>query len=307
MAFVAFFALNFVVIKDIIVGFSYHPSDAMVEIKDDLELTSKGSRIFNAVLPELKEKDEFNQICRDEESENAILGCYRGDRIYIYNILSDELIGIREVTAAHELLHAVYHRMSADEKREIRDALLSVYEKNRELLGDELEIYADDKKEEELYVRIGTEIAELPEILERHYGAIFGNQDKIAGYYQGYIAVFREIEQKLEELLEKAQALDANITSKTSQYETEVAALNSEILEFNNCATTLNCFSSVVSANNRHSELASKRDAVLALYDEISRMVDEYNGLVAEYNENLLHGQALNMTINSGAKANQLN
>lgn len=307
MAFVAFFALNFGVIKDIIVGFSYHPSDAMVEIKDDLELTSKGSRIFNAVLPELKEKDEFNQICRDEESENAILGCYRGDRVYIYNILSDELIGIREVTAAHELLHAVYHRMSADEKREIRDALLSVYEKNRELFEGELEIYADDKKEEELYVRIGTEIAELPEILERHYGAIFGNQDKIAGYYQGYIAVLREIEKKLEELLEKAQVLDANIASKTSQYETEVAALNSEILEFNNCATTLNCFSSVAAANNRHSELTSKRDAVLALYDEISRLVDEYNGLVAEYNENLLHGQALNMTINSGAKANQLN
>ena len=40
MAFVAFFALNFVAIKDIFIGLSYHPSDAMNEIRESLELTS---------------------------------------------------------------------------------------------------------------------------------------------------------------------------------------------------------------------------------------------------------------------------
>ena len=231
MAFVAFFALNFATIKDIIVGLSYHPTSEMTEIRDSLGLTAKGARIFNATLPELKEKEEFNQICRDIESANAILGCYRGDRVYVYNISSDELVGVREATAAHELLHAVYHRMSADEKREIRDALISVYQKNQETLGEEIDIYEDDKKEEELYVRAGTEIAELPEILERHYGAIFENQDLIAEYYQGYIKVFREIEQKLGDLLLEARNLEANITAKTAQYESDVAALNAEVAE----------------------------------------------------------------------------
>lgn len=305
MGFVVFLVLNFGVIKDIIVGFSYHPSDTMVEIRDSLGLTSKGTRIFNAVLPELKGKDEFNQVCRDEETENAILGCYRGDRVYVYDITADELIGVREATSAHELLHAVYHRMSVEEKREIRDALLTVYEENKEYLGDEIDIYADDKKEEELYVRAGTEIAELPEILERHYGAIFVDQDRIAGYYQRYIAIFREIEKKLAELLEKVQTLDANIVAKTSQYEADVAALNADIAQFNNCAATANCFTSNVAFNNKRNELIARSDNLGALYDEISGMVTEYNTLVTEYNENLLHGQALNMTINSSVKVSR--
>lgn len=301
MAFVAFFALNFATIKDIIVGLSYHPTSEMTEIRDSLGLTAKGARIFNATLPELKEKEEFNQICRDIESANAILGCYRGDRVYVYNISSDELVGVREATAAHELLHAVYHRMSADEKREIRDALISVYQKNQETLGEEIDIYEDDKKEEELYVRAGTEIAELPEILERHYGAIFENQDLIAEYYQGYIKVFREIEQKLEDLLLEAQNLEANITAKTAQYESDVAALNAEVAEYNNCAVTKNCFSSVAAATARRNELIAKSDTVSAMYDELSSLVSSYNDLVREYNENLLHGQALNMVINSAS------
>ena len=301
MAFVAFVAINFGSIKDIIVGLSYHPSAEMVEVRDSLGLTSKGTRIFNATLPELKGKDEFNQICRDTENENAILGCYRGDRVYVYDILSDELIGVREATAAHELLHAVYHRMSADEKREIRDALISVYQKNQETLGEEIDIYEEDKKEEELYVRAGTEIADLPEVLERHFASIFENQDLIAEYYQGYIKVFREIEQKLEELLAKVQTLDANITAKTAQYGADVASLNADIAEFNNCAKTANCFTSTRVFNTRRAELVSRSESLSALYNEISGMVLEYNNLVTEYNENLLHGQALNMTINSAA------
>lgn len=303
MAFVAFFALNFVAIKDIFIGLSYHPSDAMSEIRESLELTPKGSRIFNATLPELKEKEEFNQICRDEESENAILGCYRGDRVYVYNIVDEELPGIREVTAAHELLHAVYHRMSVDEKREIRDSLLAVYQKNQDVLGEEIDIYTDDKKEEELYVRVGTEIKDLPDELERHFAGIFKNQDKIAGFYQGYITIFREIEQKLSELLNLAQELDANIASKTAQYEVDVASLNAEIAEFNTCAKTPDCFKSTKTFDTRRSELLSKSEGLAALYEEISGMVTEYNNLVTEYNENLLHGQALNMTINSASAA----
>lgn len=301
MAFVAFFAINFATIKDIIIGLSYHPSSEIVEIRDSLGLTSKGMRIFNAVLPELKEKEEFNQICRDEESENAILGCYRGDKIYVYNILDDELKGIREATLAHELLHAVYHRMSVEDKREIRDALVAVYQQNQDVLGGELDIYADDKKEEELYVRIGTEIADLPEILERHYAEIFENQDAITGYYQGYIGVFREIERNLSELLKKAQDLEAEITVKTSKYEGDAAAINAEVAEFNSCAVSRNCFASVAAASARRNELLSKSEAVSLLYDELSGMIASYNELVREYNENLLHGQALNITINSAS------
>lgn len=305
MGLVAFFVLNFGTIRDIFTGMGYHPSDTMSEIRESLDLTGKGWRIFNATLPDLKEREEFNQICREEESENAILGCYRGDRVYVYDILDDELSGIREVTAAHELLHAVYHRMNKDDKREIREVLLTVYEQNQDILGEEIELYDDFKKEEELYVRIGTEIADLPDELERHYGEIFKDQDKIVEYYKGYIMVFKEIENKLAELLEKINVIDADTAAKTAQYEADVAALNADIAEFNNCAKTANCFTSNWAFNSKRNALTSRAEALSALRDQINELISEHNNLATEYNENLLHGQALNMKINSSAEISQ--
>ena len=295
MLFVAFFAVNFGVISDIIAGISYRPSDEMSQIREKLLLTSKGARIFNATRPELKEKEEFNQICRDFENEDAVLGCYRNDRVYVYDIPDEELNGILEATSAHELLHAVYHRMGMDEKARLSPILWEVYQNNSDVLGDEIELYDESKKEEELYVRIGTEIADLPAELDRHYGEIFENQDLIAEFYRSYIGVFREIEESLEKLSLKIKELEGVISTKTARYETDVAALNADILEFNNCANAPSCFAS----SSRRNALMARKEVVSALYDDIDGLVAEYNNLVREYNENLLHGQALNMTINS--------
>lgn len=303
---VAFLVVNFGVIRDIFVGLSYRPSSEMSEIREKLDLTGKGWRIFNASLPELEEREEFNQICRGEESENAVLGCYRDDRVYVYNVLSEELDGIREVTAAHELLHAVYDRMSAEERRELSPVLNEIYKKNQEILGEEIELYDDVDREEELFVRIGTEIATLPNELEKRYSEIFKDQDKIVGFYDGYITVFREIERKLKELLARVQELEVDIEGKTEQYEAEVGVLNRDIEEFNACASTPDCFTSRWAFNNKRNSLVARQGTLTALYNEINGMISEYNNLAAEYNENLLHGQALNKAINSAEKVNGL-
>ena len=306
LAIVTFVALNFATIKDVLVGMGYQPSSEMESIRESLDLTTHGRLIFNAVRPELQEKQEFNQKCREVENENAILGCYTDDRIYIYNIVDDELKGIRELTAAHELLHAVYHRMSAEDKQKWGVTLMDVYAKNQDVLGKEIDIYPDDQKLEELYVREGTEIASLPDNLEKHYAEIFKDQDVVVRYYEGYITVFREIEKNLEELLVKAQSLEAEIDNKTTEYEEGAAVLNKEVGEFNECAKTPDCFSSNYVFNIRRNELIGKQNALASMYDAINNLISDYNTVVTEYNENVLHGQALNMTINSSARVEEL-
>ncbi|MBR3323920.1 hypothetical protein IKG24_00045 [Candidatus Saccharibacteria bacterium] len=302
---VVFVYLNFGVIKDIVVGMGYRPSSEMAAIRESLELTNIGSRIFNAVQPELKEKQEFNQRCREIENEDAILGCYTEDKVYVYNIIDAELEGIRELTAAHELLHAVYHRMGDKEKDKWAKILSSVYEDNKDTIGVEIDIYSDDQKMEELYVRVGTEIKKLPDELENHYAEIFKDQDKIVDYYESYISVFREIEKKLEELHGKASELEAEINGKTDEYKTAVANLNAEVGEFNECAKTPNCFSSNYVFNTKRAALVLKQENLSAMYDDINNLINSYNAIVAEYNENVLHGQMLNMTINSSEKVNE--
>lgn len=298
--------LNIGVVSDFWVGMWYRPTDEMAEIRESLDLTGTGARIFNASLPELQERQEFNQNCREVENASAILGCYKDGRIYVYNIVDEELPGIRELTAAHELLHAVYHRMGSEEKSKWRNELIKVYHENQSVLGDEIELYGDSEKQEELYVRAGTEITDLPEILEKHYAEIFENQDKIAGYYNSYIKIFREIEEKLEGLYGEIKVLDEQIAAKTTEYQASIEALNAEISEFNNCAGTLNCFSSTYVFNKRRAELLAKRDSLESLYNEINAMVAQYNKKVEEYNEYALHGQALNMAINSSERVGEL-
>lgn len=296
---VAFTAANFTFISDVFVGMRYQPSAEMREIFDALELTNDGQRIFNASLPELLQKEDFNQKCREQSNELAILGCYTERRIYVYDISSEELKGIKELTTAHELLHAVYARMSDGEKWQLNDALAKVYEQNTERLGDELVAYADEQRAEELYVRAGTEIKNLSEELERHYAKIFKEQDKVVDFYESYITVFEKIEQKMNELLSEINRLSAEVEDKVAEYETRVGSLNAQAEEFNTCARTENCFASRAVFEARRGELLAEQEALKTLYAEINSLVEQHNKLVSEYNENVLHGQKLNKVINS--------
>lgn len=295
-------SLNFGVIKDIIIGMGYRPSNEMSDIRDSLDLTNTGHRIFNATMPELMEKQDFNQNCREHESEAAILGCYKDGRIYVYNIQNDELVGIRELTSAHELLHAVYERMSTNDKRDLENILKEVYQNNQEVLGGEIDLYEETEKIEEMYVRAGTEIKELPEKLEKNYAEIFKDQDKIVDFYNSYIKIFREIEQNLKDLLAQIKIKEAEINDKNTAYKTEAEKLNKDINEFNDCAKTPNCFTSNTVFNSRRRALIGREEALTRMYEEINAAINEYNKLVTSYNENILHGQILNTVINSGTQ-----
>lgn len=297
---------NFSVISDFIVGMHYQPSAAMEQIRSELELTGRGKSIFNASQPELMERVNFNEKCREVENEAAILGCYTDGKIYVYDISSDELKGISELATAHELLHAVYARMSQDERVRLVESLTRVFDTNQEVLGEEINNYPVEQKQEELYVRAGTEIKNLPDDLEKHYAEIFANQDKIVDFYESYISVFRGIEQRLEALLQEIKNLQNEITLKTASYEAGVGSLNVKIEEFNNCAKTMNCFSSTTEFNSQRSELICEQQNLKTIYDEISSLVSKYNELVKEYNENVLHGQTLNMKINSSVNVEEV-
>lgn len=290
---------NFTTIRDFLNGMWYRPTPEMEQIRTSLDLTGTGTRIFNASAPELKERAEFNGVCREVENEKAILGCYTDEKIYIFNITDEELAGIKELTTAHELLHAVYSRMPESEKNKWNETLNEIYIGNKEILGEEIELYKDKQKQEELYVRVGTEIKDLPEELEKHYAEIFVDQDKVVDFYDKYIKVFREIETKLVELKTKIDNLNTEIEEKTAKYEAEAVSLNAKIKEFNECAGTMNCFSSTWEFNNKRSVIINEQNDAKNRYNEINALIDKYNKLIEEYNQNILHGQMLNMTVNS--------
>lgn len=292
--------INRAYLVDLFRGMSYSPSEEMGRIMDGLELTDRGEFVFKASQPVLSGRGEFNAHCRTDLSvETAVLGCYTGGDIFVYDIDSEELSGIRELTTAHELLHAVWARMGEGERRALTESLTRVFDANQEILAEEIDGYEVSEKQEELYVRAGTEVKNLPAELEKHYAEVFRDQDKVVGYYNKYIAVFRQLQTEMEELAQQMEVLKTGIESKTAEYEARVGQLNGDITSFNECAETAGCFNSQWAFYARRNELVAEQEALAAMYDEIDGMVEQYNGLVEKYNADVLYNDKLNTLINS--------
>lgn len=290
-------------IEDYMRGFGYEPEGEMGQIMEDLELTGRGEFLFRAARPELSSQDEFNAVCRSVlDEEIAVLGCYTDDNIYVYNIDSVELDGIRELTTAHELLHAVWARMNDGERSVLSEAMKQALEKNRDALGDELKVYDEAQRQEELFVRAGTEVADLPAELEKVYGEIFSDQDKVVGFYNKYIGVFRAMEAEMKELEAQMGEIQTQIDNMSSEYERRVDLLNGEINSFNACAETAGCFGSENEFYARRAVLVGEQATLEGMYEQINGLVDQYNGLVEKYNADVTRTEKLNRVMNSSSR-----
>lgn len=294
-------------INDYLRGFGYEPEGKMGRIMEDLGLTERGEFLFKAARPELSSQDEFNATCRTViDEEMAVLGCYTNDNIYVYNIESTELDGIRELTTAHELLHAVWARMSLAERSALSDELSQVLKVNQNILGEELEAYDNEQKQEELFVRAGTEVANLPAELEKVYGEVFRDQDKVVRFYDKYIGVFREMEREMDELMTQMEGIQAEIDSLSGDYEQRVNTLDSEIDSFNACAETAGCFGSEGEFYGRRAVLVGEQEALEKIYNQINGLVNQYNELVEKYNADVTRTEKLNRVMNSNSRPEEL-
>lgn len=298
--------LNRAWIYDWFRGVTYRPTAEMASIRDKLNLTGRGDFLFNATQPKLNGADDFNANCRQDESEVAVLGCYTAGNIYVYNITDAKLDGIRELTAAHELLHAVWARMGSTEKEDLKPILQQVYQNNLSVLKDDIETYADDERVEEIFVRAGTEIKKLPDTLEKYYAEIFDDQDAIVDFYESYIAVFREIKMKMEGLASEIEVLRDSVNAKMTEYENKVNQLEVDITRFNNCAETAGCFATEAEFYVQRSTLVARESEINLLNDEINNMIDDYNLKVDEYNADALESRKLQNMINSKADIEEI-
>jgi len=299
LAFIAAVILNYRFMIDLYLSATFEPAPEITTIKGKLDLTNNGSRIFLASSPTLNGPNEFNSVCDAQSSEVSTLGCFTNQKIYLYNVDSKELSGIKESTAAHELLHAIWFRLSAADREKLIPTLEYVYEKSDNDFKKTLETYEESAKIEEIYVRAATQIKNLPENLETHYSEFFKNQDGIVDFYESYILPFNTIESELESLKSELEVLNSNINTKTSEYEARSSVFSTAVSEFNSCALTVGCFISDANFYARRSELIAEESALDELFASLNSDIKTYNEKVEAYNKNVIHGKELNRLVNS--------
>lgn len=298
------FYFNRQAIFDFISANTYNPSPEISAIESRIKLTDGAKNVFRASRPSLESREAFNDHCDSYNAEVSILGCYTNGHIYLYNITSSELNGVIESTAAHELLHAEWERMSPAEKADISAAINNVYNdpKYHNLLAEDLATYDESERIEELHSRVGTEIADLPDVLESYYAKYFENQDLVVDFYNSYITPFRELSDELDNLSAQLEDLNKQIDEKTEIYKSRAEQLSNKIDQFNSCADTAGCFTTESAFYARRNELVAEQNTIDAMYEELNLLVNQYNAVVAEYNENVVRGENLDQMMNSNYK-----
>ncbi len=288
-----------VVVQDFWRGMGYKPEGKMQEIEAALELTGRGRQIFAASWPAIGPNVEFNDHCNSHNGDVSLLGCYTGGRIYVYEVELEELETGNIVTTAHELLHAVWERMSERERGEVRGWLDKLYAEKKEWFDKELEVYTEGERVEEMYARVGTKLAELPEEAEANYSKFFQNRGRIVEYYERYEAPFLELKAEMEELLLKIENVRAEIDQGKEEYSAKVKELEGKIETFNRCAETVGCFRNEVEFSARRQALVAETGALDGLREELNKEIEENNRRIDQYRELQAGLGRLNDAVNS--------
>lgn len=298
-----FILLNQQYIKDQIAVWSYEVPSNVQSIESRIDFSDKGKFYFYATHPEVDGSDKFNADCPRQEVGNPILGCYAADRIYVYDVTNTQLDGIEEVTAAHEMLHSVWGRMSdADRTRigALLDAQYKTLSANTDLT-QRMEYYQRTEPgqfENELHSILGTEIGSLSPALETYYKQYFNDRQKVVDLHAKYSAVFIGLKAQSESLYLLLTTLGASIETRSATYDTDVKQLSADISSFNTRAKNGD-FSSSSQFNSERAALLARSNQLDTDRASISADIDRYNTKYEAYQKLSTEIESLNKSIDS--------
>jgi hypothetical protein len=275
-------------ISDQIIVWQFHPTSEVSGLVDRAGMNDNGKFYYLASQPKLDGTQTFNTECDRIENVTSILGCYNGSHIFIYDVTDKALDGIREVTAAHETLHAIYARMSGDEKTKVDTLLEAEYAKlqNDKDFMSLMSFYARSEpgeRDNELHSIIGTEVINLDPALEAHYDEFFSNRQKVVNLNAKYSSVFINLKTRADELKKQYDTLSQSITSMTAQYNNDALALNKDITDFNYRAAN-NYFTSQSKFDSERNSLTARAAQLDALKASINDDIAKYKLILNEYN-----------------------
>jgi hypothetical protein len=298
-----FLILNRQTVLDQITLMRYEPQVEIVGLADRTTMTEKGRSSFYASQPSLEGSQQFSQICGNNEQGTAVLGCYANRQIYIFNVTDTQLDGIREVTAAHEMLHAAYDRMSDDERARVDQLLEVKYEElsNDQAFADRMAYYAKaepGERDNELHSIIGTEVRSIDPELEAHYRRYFSNRAAVVDLHDKYSAIFVKLKQQSEVLSNRLNILATSIEQASEAYNVASRQLNQDISTFNGRANRGE-FESQAEFSAERQRLSARSSNLAGDRQSINNMISEYNQLRDNLAAIATQTEALNRSIDS--------
>jgi len=279
----------------------YSPPTQIAQLADDTTMNALGRKLFYVYKPRIEPSSEFNQHCKGGGQEfTIVLGCYVSKTgIYLFSIEDERLQGIEQVTAAHEMLHVAYERLSAKERAHIDVLTKQAYAKvTNERIRKNVEQYRAASSAivpNELHSILGTEEADLPDELEQYYARYFDDRSKIVAYSQRYEDEFTRREQATLDYSRQLSELRTQIDNNTNTLKVRAAALQKEYESIESSRGDLG----YAELNRRARAYNASVAAYNQLAEQTKSQIEQYNAVVEKYNAVVLEQRELYRAIDS--------
>lgn len=271
----------------------YQPSPIVARLATATTMTDAARRLFYVNQPTIESQKLSLNLCKSSE-HTIILGCYVPSKgIFLQEVTDPRLQGVMEVTAAHEMLHVVYQRMSIFEQSQINKQLQSALSRlqNPRILKLVETYRSQDTRavDNELHSILGTEVLNLSPELEAHYRKYFTDRSVTVLLSEKYERVFTA-------LRKKAKVLNAQLGERKSALEQLAAQVKQEAASVDAERSSLQSSISSSPQGDYNSRVSGFNDRVNSYNRLISRLREQtetYNQMVTEHNSIALEEKSL--------------
>jgi hypothetical protein len=279
---------------------NYQPPERIVAIADSTTMTESARKLFYVHTPSIEDSATFNQHCTIKEA-SIVLGCYDGRDIYVFDVTDERLKGVHEVTAAHEMLHVAYDRLSDSERKEV-DVLTT--KQFRSITDTRIRATVEAYRSRdpsvvvnELHSILATEVRTLEPDLENYYKRYFNDRLKVVAFSEGYEQIFTDIKTKVERYDSELTLLKAQIDSLEQDLESRANIITSERDRLN----TLLAQNDISSYNQLVPDYNFSVQQYNVDLDRYKILITEYNQKVAERNASTVEQNNLIDSLSSQA------
>ncbi len=263
---------------------NYTPSQQLVTLADQTTMNAQTRKVFYINHPEILDKQQFRISCTQSE-QTIVLGCYvSNDGIYLLKVGDPRLEGILQVTAAHEVLHAFYDRLSSKERAEVDRMTTEFF---ATLDNDRIKKTVDNYKKKdpsivpnELHSILASEVRELTPELEQYYARYFDQRQAIVAYSEKYEQTFINLENQVKTLDARLEVLKATIESNQSQLQASERDIDVQKRQLD----ALLSANRIEEYNANVPEFNALVNAHNALINRTQSKVEEFNKIVEERN-----------------------
>ena len=262
-------------------------------LADAASMSRRARRLYVSTRPTVDDRATFADHCPDLEAPDTyLLGCYRSarGRIHLLRIDRPELTSGMTVTAAHEMLHAVYASLGHEERQRVDGLTKKAFAKlDDPRLHAVIATYPAREVASELHSRLGTEVAGLPPALERYYATYFRDRSVVVAASSAYRHVFDDLETQIADVENQIEPTLLQLKDLQPQLDAaraEADRLGAEI-------DRLRSQGQVAESNALVDTQNTAVDQANVLVDEYNALVTRHNELVASYNALLLTNQQL--------------